>query len=280
MFTSLRLNIFIYYFVTVALFLGILHFTLNILEIQNILVLAIIMLGFVSYSGILISKLALDPLVEYVKNLQDLSKETLHELNLPISTIKTNSQMIKKTLYDEKSIKRISRIEAACEMLEQRYNELDYMIKTQTAQEIKEDFDLSSLVQKRVDFLSQIYPQMNFNLELQLTSLYSDKIGLSKVIDNIIDNAVKYSQKSNSIDIKISNYELSIQDYGSGMDEVELLHIFNSYYQTDNAMQGFGIGLSLVKKFCDRHSIRLSIKSKPGYGTKVILKFKKKKEII
>ncbi len=49
-------------------------------------------------------------------------------------------------------IKRISRIELACEMLEQRYSELDYMIKTQTSQELKEYFELSSLIQKRIDF--------------------------------------------------------------------------------------------------------------------------------
>ncbi len=275
LFISLRLNIFIYYFVTVALFLGILHFLLNILEVQNTLLIAIVMLGFVSYSAILISKLAIDPLAEYVKNLHLLSKETLHELNLPISTIKSNSQMIKKRLSDEKSLKRISRIELACEMLEQRYNELDYMIKTQTSQELKEHFELSSLMQKRVDFLSPIYPQMNFNLELKNTNLYGDKIGLSKVIDNIIDNAVKYSKSSNTINISLSNHTLNIKDYGLGMDEVELLHIFDNYYQSDDSMQGFGIGLALVKRFCDKHSIHLSIKSKPKDGTSVILKFKK-----
>ncbi len=275
LFHSLRINIFIYYFITVAIFLGILHFLLNIIEVQNTLIIAIIMLGFVSYTGILISKLAIDPLAEYVKNLHSLSKETLHELNLPISTIRANAQMIKKAPQDSKTLKRLSRIESACEMLEQRYNELDYMIKTQTAQEIKEEFNLASLVQKRIDFLSPIYPQMSFNLELEITNIYTDKTGLSKVIDNIIDNAVKYSSNTKNIDIKLSNYTLHIKDYGCGMDEVELLHIFDTYYQSDDTMQGFGIGLSLVKRFCDKYSIHLSIKSKPDYGTTVILKFKK-----
>ncbi len=119
---------------------------------------------------------------------------------------------------------------------------------------------------------------MNFNLELNNTDFYGDKIGLSKVIDNIIDNAVKYSENSNTINISLLNRTLHIQDYGLGMDEVELLHIFDNYYQSDNAMQGFGIGLSLVKRFCDKHSIHLSIKSKPKNGTSVILKFKKQKE--
>ena len=85
------------------------------------------MLSFVSYTGIFLSKIAIDPLVEYIQQLQELSKETLHELNLPISTIKTNTQMIKKTLSDEKSLKRLHRIDTACIMLQERYNELDYI---------------------------------------------------------------------------------------------------------------------------------------------------------
>lgn len=225
-------------------------------------------------SGVFISKLAIDPLEEYVKSLQDLSKETLHELNLPISTIMTNSHMLKKNMSNEKDLKRMQRIETACTMLQQRYNELDYMIKTQTQKTIQEEFDLSEVVQKRVEFLESIYPHIKFTTELQSTHIVSDKIGVAKVIDNIIDNGVKYSPNANKIDIKLDNYKLHIQDYGCGMDEVELLKIFDTYYQSNENMQGFGIGLSMVKRFCDRHSIGLSFKSKKDAGTTVTLQFK------
>ena len=280
LFHNLRLNIFIYYFVTVALFLGILYFLLHTLQLENTLIIAIIMLGFVSYSGILLSQIALEPLVEYVKNLQELSKETLHELNLPVSTIKTNSQMIKKTLHDEKALKRLSRIEVACTMLEQRYNELDYMIKMQSMQKVTEEFDLSQLIQERVEFLNPLYPQITFNLSIKPSQITTDKIGLSKVVDNIIDNAVKYSPNSTMIDISLHDYEMYIKDYGQGMDEVELLHIFDSYYQTNHTAQGFGIGLSIVKRFCDQQKIHLSVESKKNVGTTIKLKFIKKKESI
>lgn len=273
MFRSLQFNIFIYYFVTVAIFLGTLHFLLNVLAIENTFLVAVVLLSFVSYSAIILSNLAIDPLKEYVRNLQNLSKETLHELNLPISTIKTNSQMIKKTLEDEKALKRLSRIDAACLMLEQRYNELEYAIKAQTS-EIKENFDVANLTKERIKFLSPLYPQIKFNTDLESTQVLSDSIGLAKVIDNIIDNAVKYSTNKNVIDIKLQNFTLSITDYGCGMDEVELLNIFDSYYQSDDSMQGFGIGLSLVKRFCDKQGIRLTFKSKPDYGTTVQLQFK------
>ena len=232
------------------------------------------MLCLVILSGVFISKLSTDPLQEHVINLQNLSKETLHELNLPISTIITNSHMLKKNMQNEKDLKRLLRIESACSMLQQRYNELDYMIKKQALQIEKEYFSLDELVKSRVDFMQEIYPNTVFKLQLQSTQVLTDKIGLSKVIDNIIDNGVKYSSNSNIIEINLIDYTLYIKDYGCGMDEVELLQIFDNYYQSNENMQGFGIGLSIVKRFCDIQNIKLSFDSKPNHGTTVLLKFK------
>ncbi|MFA6196323.1 MAG: sensor histidine kinase [Sulfurimonas sp.] len=274
MFRNLRIQIFVYYFVTTLTFLGILYYLLRITEVQNPFLLGIVMVCFVILSGVFISKLSIDPLEEHVQNLQNLSKETLHELNLPISTIMTNSHMLKKNMTNEKDLKRMQRIELACGMLQERYNELDYMIKTQTQKTLQESFALDELVQKRVEFLESIYPHAVFTSELQTTQIIGDPIGLAKVIDNIIDNGVKYSPNSPKIDIKLENYELHIQDYGSGMDEVELLQIFDNYYQSNTNMQGFGIGLSMVKRFCDTHNIGLNFKSQKNTGTTVTLKFK------
>lgn len=274
LFRNLRINLFIYYFLTVATFLGVLHYFLAVVIVENTFLLAIVLLSLVALSGVFISKLSVDPLQEHVINLQNLSKETLHELNLPISTIMTNTHMLRKNMSSEKDLKRLFRIESACVMLQQRYNELDYMIKKQTLQEMKENFNLDELVTSRVEFLQSIYPHIKFNLELQNMQIFSDKIGLSKVIDNIIDNGIKYSFNSNIISIKLTDGILHIQDYGCGMDEVELLQIFDNYYQSNKNMQGFGIGLSMVKRFCDMQNIQLSFNSKPDNGTTVLLKFK------
>jgi signal transduction histidine kinase len=259
----------------VSLFLGSGYYITDVLKIENLFLVVVIGLFFVILSGIFISKLAVDPLLDYVNNLQNLSKETLHELNLPISTITTNSQLLKKNINDDKSKKRLERIQGACDMLKQRYNELDYHIKMQTKQAVKEKFFVDELVQERIDFLQRIYPQMKFMTNLQKVEIESDKTGLAKVIDNIIDNGVKYSDKSDSIEINLNENSLSIKDHGIGMDEMELLHIFDRYYQTNKDMQGFGIGLSMVKRFCDTNNIDLAFESVPKTGTTVKLTFKK-----
>jgi len=254
----------------------VIHYFLSVVQVDNTFLLIIVILYIVALAGLLISKLSIDPLEEHVTNLQNLSKETLHELNLPISTIMTNTHLLKKNMDDEKNLKRLHRIESACAMLQQRYNELDYMIKKQSRQELREKFSLDKLVTSRVEFFQAIYPHVKFNLELQNTQILSDKIGLSKVIDNIIDNGIKYSLNSNIIDIKLADFTLHIQDYGRGMDEVELLQIFDNYYQSNKNMQGFGIGLGMVKRFCDMQNIQLNFDSKPDIGTTVLLKFKER----
>lgn len=252
------------------------HYFLVILQIESTLILIIVLVSLLSLAGILISKLAIDPLELYTRNLQSLSKETLHELNLPISTIQTNLHMLKKNINDAKDAKRVARIESACSMLSQRYNELDYMIKTQTKQELRETFDLCELIQQRINFLQPLYPQIYFDLAITSVEVFTDKIGLTKVIDNLIDNGIKYSPSSNTIKIELDKDTLCIEDFGIGMDEVELLKIFDTYYQSDQSIKGFGIGLTMVKRFCDTNEIALNFHSQVGVGTKVTLQFKGK----
>lgn len=250
------------------------HYFLTLFEGKNSYLLAVVLLCFVVLSGVFISKLAIDPLVEYVKNLQNLSKETLHELNLPITTIKTNLQLLRKGMIEEKSLLRLDRIEAACEMLTQRYNELEHLIKTQSRQEIKELFCVAQLVRERTLFLQRVYPSLIFELRLEPLEIVGDRVGLTKVIDNLIDNAIKYSKEIKKVSITLEKRVLFVRDYGIGMDEVSILKIFDQFYQVNTTMKGFGIGLWMVKRFCDENNIALSIHSTLGEGTEVSLEFK------
>lgn len=274
MFYNFKRYIFLYYFITVTVFgLGF-YYLKDIQHIDQPLLVGSVFFVMVAIAGVVISKFAIEPLEEYVKNLEELSRDTLHELNLPIATIKTNVEMLEKNSTDEKTTKRLERIKIACDMLFQRYSELDYMIKKQTKKELKEHFDLKTLVEERVTFLRSIYLDIKFTLDLESFDINLDKIGLSKVIDNLIDNGVKYSNENKTIELRLQNGVLGIKDHGRGIDEVVLLRIFDRYYQSDESMPGFGIGLAMVKRFCDTNRIKLNIESKKEQGTIIFLDFK------
>lgn len=249
------------------------YYVITTAEALSLLAFLAIVLPFAALGALLLSRLSTQPLLEHIQNLQNLSKETLHELNLPLSTIKTNLSMLKKNITQPKDIVRLERIEQACIMLQERYDELEYGIKLQSLAVEYESFELDELLKQRVAFLKEIYTQMEFELNLKPLTLINDKKGVAKIIDNLIDNAVKYSGMSTKITISIYDSTLHIQDYGKGMDEMELLKIFDNYYQSNKSAHGFGLGLGIVKRFCDSNKIKLRINSKVGYGTTVSLVF-------
>lgn len=228
-------------------------------------------------AGRFLAKIAISPLREHFDHLEQLSKETLHELNLPINTITANVEMLRKTHTDEKSLKRLSRIEMAAKMLKERYNELDYLIKKQIEKEKIEPFDVRELLEERLVFLRGLYSNAEWEIESAPLGVTLDRIGLGKVIDNIVENGVKYSLDTPRISIRLVGTTLSICDHGIGMDEITLMRIYERYYQSDSSMAGYGIGLGLVKRYCDRHGIGLQVSSRIGAGTCVKLEFKGEK---
>ncbi len=257
------------------LLMGVTYYAMAVLQTENVIILALAILLLAVTTGYILAKLAIEPLKEHFEQLEQFSKETLHELNLPINTITTNTKMLRKNHKDEKSLKRLARIDMACDMLQKRYNELDYLIKRQIQKEIIEIFDLKGLIEQRVEVLQELYSSAKFVMDLETISLKMDKMGFSKVIDNLIDNAIKYSNPPAKVTLSLHGTQLRIRDEGRGMDEMTLFKIFDRYYQGDTATPGFGIGLGLVKDYCDRHKILLHVESRLDEGTIMILDFKR-----
>lgn len=274
LFRNLTVAIVLFYVVTIMPLAGVLHYSIVEAGVENPLLLIFGTLVLTLLLGLMIAKMAIAPLKEHFSHLERFSKETLHELNLPISTILTNTNMLKRNHHDEKSLRRIQRIEQATQMLQERYNELDYLIRTQMHQEVVEAFDLAGLIEERMNFLKALYPQVRLVSETEPTQVTLDKRGLRKVIDNLIDNAVKYTRDQGEVSMHLKERVLEIQDHGIGMDEMELLRIFDHYYQSDATMPGYGIGLGLVKSYCDKYKIQLRVQSKKDIGTTMVLDFK------
>ncbi len=270
MFRSVQITIFIFFVITTLLIVTLFFYLEDTMSLPYLIG---FILFLVSIAGVAIVKLSIEPLHEQYNQLEHFSKEILHELNLPINTIMTNTSMLKKNIEDERSLKRFSRIEAACVMLQERYKELDYLIKKQMQHEQIEAFDVSELVVERLKLLKPLYSSAKFSEDLEAISVNIDRIGLAKVIDNIVDNSVKYSSQNAEIMITSRGRKLIISDKGQGMDEVELFQIFDRYYQSNKNALGFGIGLGLVKNYCDRYKIKLHVSSKKGEGTTMQLDF-------
>ena len=227
----------------------------------------IIAIGAVLYSYLIESK------EKQNRTLEHITRETLHEINLPISTIDANIKMLSKSLEKSKDLKKINRINSALDRLKRLYEQLRYEIKKDILPIEKEIVKLDILVEDRVEYFRQL-KRNRFNLNLERLVIKIDKIGLEQTIDNVIENSMKYSSKDSDIDIEIKDSKLIVRDYGVGIGEDELTLIYQRYFRESNLVEGEGIGLNLVKSFCDNEGVLLKIESKKGVGTRVIFDFK------
>jgi len=262
------LSILLYFFIFLLLAFLVYNFISDDIEIVfSSLLLAGVSLLF----GFMLSFYVLKQKFKIDENVLHLTKEILHELALPLATIKANSLLLKRTLReDEKSLKRLGRIDDSSVRLERLYDELIYSIKKEIKSVDRERVDVKELVEKRIETMKLLH-RNSFVLELESHVTVVDRIGFEKMFDNILTNAMKYSNKESEIVVTLNRSILSVADKGIGMDEMELLGIYERYFQLNDKQEGQGIGLALVKAYCDDEKIKVNINSKKNIGTIVTL---------
>lgn len=260
------------YFVTmITLLTAVYRFleTWHLSELNIFIAGALVLLVAIGW-GYVLSSLIFAPKKQMEDALTSLINDIIHELNIPLSTIQANSAMLKKTMEDEKSLKRIKRIEDASLRLKKLYDQLVYSIRKEMHTIEKERFDLKTLLEEHIEIFRE-QKRNPFELTLVPYQIEVDKIGFEQMFDNIVTNAMKYSSKDAPIFIRLENNTLQIEDEGVGMSATELLRVHERYYQADDQKSGEGIGLSLVKAYCEDEGIDIQIKSKKGVGTTVSL---------
>jgi len=272
---SLAISLFLF-FVINTLLLSVLYWFLvqqgftrnNFIIVSGMFLLASMLSGYVVLLDILEQKANQD------ERLSHLTREILHEINLPIATIDANLSMLVKHMETPRDIKRATRIEGALLRLRRLYTELSYSIRKEIMSVERVQCELKDLIEERVEIFREL-ERNRIILKLKPLMVMVDKIGLEQSIDNIIENAMKYSEASDSIEIIQRAGILTIQDHGIGMDANQIMHIYERYYQGDTVHSGDGIGLALVKRYCDEEQIGIKIVSEVGQGTSVSLNFGK-----
>lgn len=255
----------LYLLILIVILYGFLYEEIEIIIPSLLILVILLILGFMFNSYTLKQKYEID------ENVLHLTKEILHELAIPISTIQANTLLLRRTCKENnKSMKRLGRIDDASTRLERLYEELLYSIKKEIQTVEPKETDLRLLIEERVNVM-RLLNRNEFLLSLEEKVGLIDKIGFEKMLDNILNNAMKYSPKESFIEVVLKGKILSIKDYGMGMNEVDLKNVYNRYYQSQNSNKGEGIGLALVRAYCLDEKIKINIESKVGKGTSVSL---------
>ncbi len=212
------------------------------------------------------------------EKLDDFIKESMHEINTPLSIINVNVDLF-DSIYGTN--KYLNRVKSATKSLATIYNDMDYLIKQNRVEYIDESIDLKQFLQERVAYFEMICQLKNIHLSLicnvDEALLLFNTTKLQRIVDNTLSNAIKFSSAQSKIEIKLftdidNNIILSIQDYGKGIEKPH--KILDRYYRENAHKNGFGIGMSIVKSIIDEANIELEIRSKLGEGSIFTYTFK------
>lgn len=246
--------------------------SMNILN--DLVILATVVIIITIITSFFLVKLVLKPLRDNLRLLDNFIKDTTHELNTPITTILANIETLDSQNCDEKSMKKLQRIKTASVAVSNLYQDLVYLLLNHQISSQNEDLNLSYILNQRINYFTHMANVKKLNLIIDIKEdIYfsADKQKIERLIDNILSNAIKYTEKETTINIILTQSTLSISDEGNGMSEDEVKHIFERYKRFDKTQGGFGIGYSIIKSIVDEYSIKIDIKSTLNRGTKVIL---------
>ena len=227
---------------------------------------------FMMILGYFILKQVLKPMRDALHLLDRFIKDTTHELNTPVTAIITNIEMIDKSSLDARLLKKINRIEIGAKTISNIYEDLTFVTLNNQIISNNEDINLSNLLKQRVDYFNSLATIKRVNFHLNIKDdvfIVCDIKKITKLIDNILSNAIKYNKIAGFIKVKLNYNILSIEDSGKGIEKENLKNLFERYSRFDKSVGGFGIGLNIVSLIAKEYNLKIDIKSQINVGTTV-----------
>jgi hypothetical protein len=263
-----------YYFGAKYLLVSTKHMANKIYYFAALVMMAIVVLLF-AFSFLLLKNFS-KPFKKLNTQLDNFIKDSMHEINTPLSIINLNADLFANKYGDNKYLQRMK---SASKTLATIYNDMDYLVKQGRVEHKVQEIDVTNFIQNRVGYFQEIANLKNITLKMNIVKevyyIFS-KTKLQRIVDNTISNAIKYSHNKRDIEISLIQENdmiiFSVQDYGIGIENVD--KIFSRYYRENEAKGGFGIGLNIVKQILDEENITLDVTSVLKEGTLFVYKFK------
>ena len=222
--------------------------------------------------GYMLSRLFLRPMREAIELLERFIQDTTHELNTPISTINMNIEMLDLNLLGKKNETKIERIKIASKTLSHLYDDLSFLLLNHKIISQDEEINLKELISERLKYFEQIasVKKVSLNLDSKVEqNLVIDRKKITKLIDNLISNAIKYNKNNGIVKIVLEEKSIRIEDSGIGIKKKDLKAVFDRFERFEYAQGGFGIGLHIVHVISKEYDLKIDIESEENIGTKV-----------
>ncbi|NQZ76676.1 MAG: PAS domain S-box protein, partial [Ekhidna sp.] len=240
------------------------------------------------------SKENMEKALERQKELNEMKSQfismTSHELRTPLTTIKTNTELLsyqfnQHDILDRTKLKKnIERVDNNVERLNNLINNILVIGKldSQKVPFAPEQLIASDFIAENIlpDYRHQGH-SISMKTEGDKFHSYIDKSLFTQILNNLIENAIKYTVNGKTPEIQITygdELEIHVIDHGMGIPEADQKKLFHTFFRASNVgnIKGTGLGLAIVHEFVQLHHGSIEVHSKEAVGTTFIIKFPKK----
>ena len=207
-----------------------------------------------------------------------------HELKTPVGAISVLAETIEGETNDELVLRLTSRMVLETQRMSRTIDDLLELSRIELGGEMLTSIvDMKDIVNEAIERISPIALRKGVPLEFSSpteTSLVSgDFFQLVSAVSNLVENAVKYSEAGNIVNIRIlsvaGNLTVEVEDHGIGIPADSIDRIFERFYRVDRARSrgtgGTGLGLSIVRHVATNHGGEVNVRSREGEGSTFIL---------
>jgi len=208
---------------------------------------------------------------------QQLIADAGHELRTPLTSLRTNIELLTRSEETGRPIPPADRkallasVTAQMSELAALIGDLQTLSRSDagTPADRVQVVPLQEIVEAALRRARLRGPELTITADVQSWFVRADPSALERAIVNILDNAVKFSPRSGTIDVTLKDGELTVRDHGPGIPADELPHVFDRFWRSPGAraLPGSGLGLSIVARAVQQSGGSVALRPAEGDGT-------------
>jgi two-component system, OmpR family, sensor histidine kinase MprB len=214
----------------------------------------------------------LDSLAGAIRSQRQLVADASHELRTPLTSLRTNIDLLRQgvRLSDRDRERLLRDVARELDELTTLVANIVELARGSQRDLHLEHVRLDELAERVVQRAETRFPRLEFALDAEATTVWGDPEELERAIWNLVENAAKWSDGDDRIELTIVGGEVAVRDHGPGVPEADRPFIFDRFYRSEAARSqpGSGLGLAIVRQIAERHGGRVDVENAEGGGAR------------